>query len=40
MGILIKTVDAVSAGTVLAASVLFATQLRRKLSCSINQNAL
>lgn len=36
MSILIKTVDAVAAGTLLAASVLFATQLRRSLSCSIN----
>jgi hypothetical protein len=36
MSILIKTVDAVAAGTLLAASVLFATQLRRNPPCSIN----
>ena len=36
MSILIKIVDAVAAGTLLAASVLFATQLRNNLSCSMN----
>jgi len=36
MSILIKTVDAVAAGTLLAASVLLAAQLRRSLSCSTN----
>jgi hypothetical protein len=36
MSLLIKTVDAVAAGTLLAASVLLTGQLRRDLSCSIN----
>lgn len=36
MSILIKTADAVAAGTLLAANVLSVTQLRRSLSCTIN----